>query len=222
MCERFERMIVVQAEEELPPRQEAALARHLAGCARCRAFAADLRALRQALPGIGPSDPGEEFFAAARERVWREHRRAVREATGAGLWARLRTFFAGLGESLALERREAALAVLGVAAAAILAVVLWPRAVQVPARLPQEAVAPLSSSEESPDVGDLSSEIASMSRDELQALAPELVIDAGDVNLGDPDEETDGIEGQIESLSPVEVRALELQIELATREVKGA
>lgn len=219
-CERAEERILLEAEGELPPAEAASLKEHLRGCARCREFAAEAAALRASLEAASPPDPGDAFFAAARERIWREDRAQAERARQAGLRARFAAWLGEIALAFSFHRRELALAAAGVAAAVVLAVALWPRTGPVGPMPPQPEIAltPPSSASET----DVWADVQMLSREDLQALATQLVIEAPETVATDPDEEVGGIQAEIEMLSPEELRAFERQLAEAAKEAKGA
>lgn len=219
-CTRYEEMAILLAEGELPAEKMAELSRHLAGCDHCRAFSSAIQRARPGLDGLAPPDPGEAFFAATRERVWQawQAQRAARPR----LWARWLAVWEGFLAALARQRRDLAMATAGVAAAAIAAFVLWPSTIQPPGHPAEHGVAELQAMAEDVSEAELWTEVETLSREQLQAFSGQLVLDTGDVNLTDVDEDLEGVDGQIDSLSPEEIKALDVQLTDAAREAKGA
>jgi hypothetical protein len=215
-------MAVMAAEGELSPSDETRLRAHLAGCAACRAFAAELAGFRTALDDLAPPDPGEAFFAAARERIYAEHRRPREEPS---LGARLRALFASLREWVSLERRALGATAMSAVAAVLLVLALWPRGADSPLFGPGPTVIPppaeLANGDEMTDA-ELQAEIGSLNREEIKTLSGKLVIDGGDITGAIVDEEAEGIDALIETLSAEEMNRLNQQLKVAVKEAKGA
>jgi hypothetical protein len=67
------------------------------------------------------------------------------------------------------------------------------------------------------------SELGTLSRDEMQMLSTRLTIEtSADLSAADPEDDPEGMEGQIDALTPEELKALDLQLAIAQREGKGA
>jgi hypothetical protein len=81
-CERFEPLVALHVEGDLPGREAAEVEAHLSACGVCQAFADGLRDSQAALKGLGQ----EELDPAALAAV----RRSVSEALDAGRAARPR------------------------------------------------------------------------------------------------------------------------------------
>jgi anti-sigma factor RsiW len=219
-CTRYEEMVILLAEGELAAEKKAELSQHLAGCERCRAFASAVQSARPDLEQLAPPDPGEAFFAAARERLWQawQAQRAARPGLGARWLSAWERFVAALSQG----RRDLAIATAGVAAAAIAAFLLWPSTMAPPGRLIEPGVAEVQAMSDEWSEAELWAEVETLSQEQLQAFSGQLVLDTGDVGLNDDKEDPEGVEGQIDSLSPEEIKALDIQINNAAREAKGA
>ena len=219
-CTRYEEMVILLAEGELPAGDAAELSRHLAACDHCRAFSSAIQQARPGLERLAPPDPGEAFFAAARERTWQAWQ--ARAEARPGLWARWRAAWDDLFAALARQRRELAMATAGVAAAAIAAFLLWPSTLQPPGLPAEYGVAEVQAAAEDVSEAELWTEVETLSKEQLQAFSGQLVLDTGDVGVNDVEDDLEAVDGQIDSLSPEEIKALDVQLAAAAREAKGA
>ncbi|MBI3951736.1 MAG: zf-HC2 domain-containing protein [Acidobacteria bacterium] len=68
-CQRFERLIALHVEGDLPTRQAQRLERHFISCAACREFVEGLRESQIALKGLGLEFVSETIFQELRQRV---------------------------------------------------------------------------------------------------------------------------------------------------------
>jgi hypothetical protein len=234
-CEEFERMLVERADVPaagggaspgvLDP---GALAAHLEACGSCRAFEVALRAVPgEARAALSAADPGDAFFVAKRNEIWQTWQ-SSRRAEPVGVWARVRRGWADATSWMFLQRRGLAAVTVGAVAAAVLAIALWPRSVSTP----RDGDAPIV------DIGangmaqngdsavaerEVLSELGTLSRDEMQMLSTRLTIEtSADLSAADPEDDPEGMEGQIDALTPEELKALDLQLAIAQREGKGA
>ncbi len=68
-CAKWEWRIALEVEGDLPERESERVLEHLAGCARCRVFAAELRESQAALKDWGDAAVSEADLAAVRAGV---------------------------------------------------------------------------------------------------------------------------------------------------------
>jgi hypothetical protein len=90
-CEKYEPLIALEVEDDLPPRDAVKLAAHLKLCRACREFAAEMRSSQAAVHLLGQAEFSEAVYADLRRSVMNEV--AVRSA-GPDYWRRL---FGSLG-----------------------------------------------------------------------------------------------------------------------------
>jgi anti-sigma factor RsiW len=82
-CRRFETMIALYVEGDLPDRKTRRVAEHLDGCAACRELSEGLAASQQALKALRGASVDEGVYRELRRRVL-----ARIDATRAGAWPR--------------------------------------------------------------------------------------------------------------------------------------
>ena len=240
-CEKFELLLIEETAGVLAPAQQAGLRAHVAACPECPRFAQGLAHVEaRARLELAPKDPGDAFFVRTRNEVLAEiaaqqrlSPSALRAKPAALDLARagergIGAWFRRVGAWLVGERRGLFGATAGVTAALLVAVFLWPKAMRPPQRgmepeagaqgqvdraVAEEPLAGQSDAEVLP-------EISTLSREELTTFANNLTIEgAADTDL---DDDPEGVEGQVEGLSGDELRALDNQIAVATKEPKGA
>ena len=235
-CEPVEIMLLEQESGDLSPDAQATLADHVGGCADCGRFAEGLAGVSAAKlrRELAPPEPGEAFFVRTRNEIWhalesaKEAQRVPASAAPVGFWARLGWALRRLGEVLFVQRHGLATTAVAAAAVAVLTVALWPRQMRPPSLfLPSEISAPTSNSadaaSEEASEGDVLADVGSLSKEEMQMLSTRLTIDtSADVSSVEVEDDPEGVEGQLESLSPEELKAFDVQIAQATREAKGA
>jgi len=90
-CKRMQRHLALLAGDDLPRRHIRAVERHLAACAGCRQFLAQLRATRQQMADLGNTPLPQETLAHLYRALLEELARDVDPATG-------RRFQSPLGE----------------------------------------------------------------------------------------------------------------------------
>jgi anti-sigma factor RsiW len=71
-CEKFEQLIALYVEGDLPETEAHVVARHLDECASCREFAAGIEETQAALKDLRLEHVGGAVFAEVREQVLRE------------------------------------------------------------------------------------------------------------------------------------------------------
>ncbi|MFN7947832.1 MAG: zf-HC2 domain-containing protein [Blastocatellia bacterium] len=102
-CEKFELLIALQVEGDLPPQETTKVEAHLAACPACREFAAEMRASQAAVHLLSETEFSEAVYAELRRSVMNQV--AVR-SSGPDFWRRLfrplSWQFAALAGALAL------------------------------------------------------------------------------------------------------------------------